>query len=94
MGCYNFRNHFYLIADVIDQQKTRLVEKHRGPMNKENIHVYVQGRGIWSSDFVFINKPIVKLIPNVDYPALDPFLDLYYEKTSKHTEYAVYDCNL
>lgn len=63
-------------------------------MPKDNIHVYVQGRGIWSSDFVYINKPTMKLIPNVDYPALDPFLDLYYEKTLKHTEYSVYDCNL
>lgn len=63
-------------------------------MKDENIRLYVQGRGLFSGDLVFMNKPHSKLIPNVEYPALEPFLDLYYPKSSKHSEYAIYDCNL
>lgn len=71
-----------------------LVENYRGPMKNESIHVHVQGRGIWSSDFVFQNGSKENIISNIDIEQLDPFLDLYYKKTSKHTEYDVYDCNL
>lgn len=66
-------------------------------MKNDNIQAYVQGRGIWSSDFVFYNKSsntIGKLIPNIDYKELDPFLDFFYKKASKETEYRVYDSEL
>lgn len=66
-------------------------------MKADNIQVYVQGRGIWSSDFVFTNKSsktIGKLIPNVNYPELNQFIDNYYKKISTETEYRVYDCQL
>lgn len=63
-------------------------------MKNESIHVHVQGREIWSSDFVFLNNSKENIISNIDIPELDPFLDLYYKKTSRHTEYDVYDCNL